>query len=147
MSLIEKNKFQILRGGVPGNYQGCVDCTFTSTSSGLLPGMFVEYQASSDNYVVVPSLEDLGTQPRGKIMWMCISDPADPDVKFTGVYVGLRGSFRAKIPTTGLTGTGFANGALLTVHEGKLKVDNNKESVGRIIEYVANDYIVADFNL
>ena len=147
MSLIEKNEFQILRGGVPGNYQGCVDCTFTSTSPGLLPGMIVEYQASTDNHAAVSSLEDLGAQPRGKIMWMCISDPADPDVKFTGAYVGLRGSFRAKIPAAAIDFTGIVKGAQLSVAGGKLKMVSGKETVGCVIDYVNNDYIVADFNL
>ena len=147
MSLIEKNDFQILRGGVPGNYQGCVDLVFESAEVDIEPGHILELDVATGKYkkaVVITTGQDA---PLTKQYYMALNAHDDYDIEFTGKYVGLRGSFRVKIPVANVVVTNCAIGKRATIETaGRLtfQATENLGFLGTVIEYVANSHVILD---
>ena len=150
MSLIEKNEFQIIRGGVPGNYQGCVDLVFESAATDLEPGYIVELDTSNGKYKKAATISTAHTAPLTIQYYMVLNAHDDYDTEFTGKYVGLRGSFRVKMPVANVvvdTDSVPAVGKRATIKTaGKLTFQASEDLgfLGIVVEYVANSHIILD---
>ena len=113
MNLVDKNKFQLLRGGVPGNYEGCFD-TVVETTVEVSEGMFVEHDVASNKYKLVAA-------KTAKPCYMVIEGNAK-DASWAGNFTEraavIRGNFQ--VQTTQFVVTGLAKGDSVTVIDGKL---------------------------
>ena len=141
MSLIEKNDFQVFRGGVPGNYEGCHDAAMEINNGVIVAsGNIVTLDAGTGKY-------NLATLADGaivlKALYMVIEGNSANDSyagEFTGKVAGLRGTFR--VQTKQFNATAMAIGALVSVVAGKLEVAAAKPAVGEVLSYDAVSGII-----
>lgn len=141
MSLIEKNDFQVLRGGVPGNYEGCHDAALEINDGVVVAsGNIVGLDAATGKYDLVTLADGAVVN---KAMYMVIEGNSGNDSfsgVFTGKVAGLRGTFR--VQTKQFNATGMAVGELVSVVAGKLEVNSAKPAVGEVLSYDAVSGIV-----
>ncbi len=129
MSLIEKNKFQVLKGGVPGNYEGCHDANLVIASGvTAVNGNIVAFDGSEYDLLTL-------TADEVRAFYMIIEGTDSYSGEFTGKAVVLRGNYR--VQTQKFVSTSMAVGALVSVVAGELKVDAALPPVAEVIAYDA----------
>jgi len=136
MALIDKNDFQILRGGVPGNYEGCHDATL-DIKAGVVAasGELFAFDAVSGKY---DKLTLAAGAVAGRKFYAIIEGNAGTDSfagEFTEKAAGLAGTFRMQ--TKKVNPVGMALGAAVTVVAGLLEVDATRPAVGEVISWDA----------
>lgn len=138
MSLKDKNKFQLLRGGVPGNYNGCVDSVETTVAGlAVASGDFVEFTAAGYAKVATAS----------KKPYYCVIEGNAQEDSFAGNFTNriavVRGNYR--VQTTVFDPAGIVPGASLTIVNGKLaNAVGEAVVVGMAISVGADNTLVAD---
>lgn len=134
MSLIDRNDFQVLRGGVPNSYQGCHDENIEmKDGTAVVAGDIVMIDAASGKFVKA----DLADAAVNHVALFTITE-GNSDT-FSGAFVekatGITG--RYKVQTKNFEPTGMAVGALVSLVAGVLTVDAAKPAVGQVAEYDA----------
>ncbi len=127
MSLIERNDFQILRGGVPGNYEGCHDAVLDidpAITDGVMSGECVMWGANG--YVKA-------SMTAAKVpFYMVIEGNSEAD-SYAGAFVnkatGIRGTFRAQVKIAAGN-----DGDFVSLEDGAfVAVDGTHAAVGQIL--------------
>lgn len=141
MALIEKNDFQILRGGVPGNYEGCHDAALDIADAEVVEsGHVLELDGATGKYTKATLAN--GTVVL-KSLYTVIEGNSGNDSfagEFTEKAAGLKGAFR--VQTKKFNATGMVAGATVSVVAGLLEVDAAKPPVGQVVSYDAVSGIV-----
>ena len=136
MSLIEKNDFQILRGGVPGNYEGCHDDAL-ELNDGVtaVRGEFVSLDSGTGKYDKTTLADGAAPLQAFYIVLEGNSGNDDFSGEFTGRVAGLKG--RYKVQTKKFDATGMALGAVVSVEGGEFKINGAKPAVGEVVGFDA----------
>lgn len=139
MALIDKNDFQILRGGVPGNYEGCHDDALEIKDAETVEsGHVLELDGVTGKYTKATLTGTADTERASVALYTVIEGNSGND-SFSGEFadkaVGLKGSF--KMQTSKFNASGMAAGEKVTAKAGLLEVDSALPSVGQVVSYDA----------
>lgn len=144
MALIDKNDFQILRGGVPGNYEGCHDAALDIKDAEIVAsGEILELDGATGKYTKATLADGAAVLVA---LYTVIEGNSGNDSysgEFSEKAAGLKGGFRMQ--TSKFDATGMVAGASVTVEAGQLKVNAAKPAVGQVVSYDAvSGLIVVD---
>ena len=135
MALIDKNDFQVLRGGVPGNYEGCHDSVLEmNTGVTAASGDFVTFDAGTGKY----DLLTLAGTGADRAAYMVIEGNSGNDSyagDFTDRVAGIKGTFKVQLNMGAFVPT---IGDAVTVIAGKFAAQLTIEKlVGEVVAYDA----------
>lgn len=146
-SLIEKNDFQILRGGVPGNYEGCHGQTLEINDGVVVEsGHLLSFDGGTGKYNLA-SLADGGAGAdltRAVVPVYVVIEGNSGNDSFSGEFTekaaGLKGAY--VMQTKKFNAAGMVVGAKVSVVAGLLEVSATKPTVGVVTSYDAVSAIV-----
>lgn len=132
MALIDKNEFQVLRGGVPGNYEGCHDSVLEmDTGVVAASGDFVAFNAGTGKHALLT----LGTGQRA--FYMVIEGNSGNDSyagDFTDRVAGIKGTYKVQLNLGAYVPT---LGDAVTITAGKFADAGTDTAVGEVVAYDA----------
>lgn len=127
MSLIAKNDFQILRGGVPGNYEGCHDAVLElNTGVEVSSGQFVAMDSGTGKYDL------LTLTAANRAFYLVIEGNAGTDSyagEFTDRAAGIKGTYKVQVKLDYVPALGDA----VTVIAGVFAPATTELKVGEVV--------------
>jgi len=149
MSLIDKNtNFQLTRGGIPGNYEGCHDEVLELKDTvEVVTGEMVSFDSVSEKFIKTIMVDAGFKMP----FYTIIEGNALAD-SYSGAYVGKAAAVRGtyQVSTKNFDPTDVAVGGYMTIIDGKFyatatAAHATKPAVGLIRSYDSvNEIVVVD---